>query len=86
VIYNKLFFSSNVGKNGYEIDHEDEYLKLKKGPILLNVLLNNLEPNKTLYQICVNMTSGKYYFIVKLWIYEKGLPNFLSLLTLLVIK
>jgi hypothetical protein len=54
-----------VGKNGYEIDHEDEYLKLKKGPILLNVLLNNLEPNKTLYQICVNMTSGKYQFIVK---------------------
>ena len=47
--------NSNIGKNGYEISEEDKELGLKKGPIFLNVLLKNLQPNQTLYDIGIKM-------------------------------
>lgn len=48
-------FCCNIGKNGYEISEEDPELQLRKGPIFLNVLLNNLKANLTLHDIAVGM-------------------------------
>ena len=60
-----ILFCCNIGKNGYEISQEDEELNLHRGPIFLNVLLNNLKPNMTLYDIGVNMTAEIKHIVAK---------------------
>ncbi len=50
-----IIFCCNIGKKGYEIQCEDKELNLRQGPIFLNVLINNLEPNLTFHELGIKM-------------------------------